>query len=150
MGAASSPSALAREAGGRGDGKADSALRTISEVARELGVEAHVLRFWETQFPQIRPLKHRANRRYYRPADVAELKRIKALLYEDGFTIRGAKQSLKQTKSEAEEAAAPAPHRTEPLELLQGMDSEKKALQQGLTRLHKDLCALRRKMQGFQ
>lgn len=69
--------------------KAKGAFRTISEVADELGVQQHVLRFWETKFSQIRPLKRGGGRRYYRPEDVALLKRIYELLYTEGYTIKG-------------------------------------------------------------
>ena len=69
--------------------KAPGAFRTIREVAEELGVPQHVLRFWESRFGQIRPLKRAGGRRYYRPEDVDLLKRIQGLLYQDGYTIRG-------------------------------------------------------------
>lgn len=69
--------------------KAKGAFRTISEVATELGVQQHVLRFWETKFSQVRPLKRGGGRRYYRPEDVAVLKRIHELLYTEGYTIKG-------------------------------------------------------------
>ncbi len=69
--------------------KSDSAFRTISEVAAELDVPQHVLRFWESKFSQVRPLKRGGGRRYYRPEDVALLKRIRDLLYRDGMTIKG-------------------------------------------------------------
>lgn len=74
------------------DGKAKkskNAFRTISEVADELGVQQHVLRFWETKFSQIRPLKRGGGRRYYRPEDIIVLKRIHELLYTEGYTIKG-------------------------------------------------------------
>lgn len=69
--------------------KAPGAFRTIREVAEELGVPQHVLRFWESRFGQVRPLKRAGGRRYYRPEDVDLLKRIQGLLYQDGYTIRG-------------------------------------------------------------
>lgn len=69
--------------------KSKGAFRTISEVAEELGVQQHVLRFWETKFSQVRPLKRGGGRRYYRPEDVAVLKRIYELLYTEGYTIKG-------------------------------------------------------------
>jgi len=69
--------------------KAPGAFRTIREVAEELGVPQHVLRFWESRFGQMRPLKRAGGRRYYRPEDVDLLKRIQGLLYQDGYTIRG-------------------------------------------------------------
>src|SRR5690606_17517322 len=69
--------------------KSKSAFRTISEVADELDVQQHVLRFWETKFSQVRPLKRGGGRRYYRPEDVELLKRIHELLYTEGYTIKG-------------------------------------------------------------
>lgn len=76
--------------------KSDGAFRTISEVAGELDVPQHVLRFWETKFTQVRPLKRGGGRRYYRPEDVALLKRIRALLYTDGLTIKGVQKLLRE------------------------------------------------------
>ncbi|MCE2927279.1 MAG: MerR family transcriptional regulator [Rickettsiales bacterium] len=74
--------------------KSEHAFRTISEVADSLGVPQHVLRFWETRFPQIKPLKMRGGRRYYRPEDIALITTIKDLLYRQGFTIDGAKKAI--------------------------------------------------------
>jgi DNA-binding transcriptional MerR regulator len=76
--------------------KSESAFRTISEVAEELEVPQHVLRFWETKFSQIRPMKRGGGRRYYRPEDVTLLRRIRTLLYEDGFTIKGVQKLLRE------------------------------------------------------
>ncbi|MBK1841398.1 MerR family transcriptional regulator [Azospirillum sp. YIM B02556] len=76
--------------------KSATAYRTISEVSTDLGVPQHVLRFWETKFPQIRPLKRGGGRRYYRPEDVELLRRIQALLYEDRYTIKGVQRLLKE------------------------------------------------------
>ena len=75
-------------------GKSDHAFRTIGELATELGVAQHILRYWETRFPQLRPLQRAGNRRYYRPADVSLARRIYKLLNEDGYTIRGVQQLL--------------------------------------------------------
>src|ERR1700749_433766 len=74
--------------------KSASAFRTISEVADELSVQQHVLRFWETKFSQIRPLKRGGGRRYYRPEDVELLKNIHHLLYQEGYTIKGVQKLL--------------------------------------------------------
>ena len=74
--------------------KSAQALRTISEAAEMLDVPAHVLRFWETRFPQIKPLKRNGGRRFYRPEDVEILQQIKHLLYRQGFTIKGAKKAI--------------------------------------------------------
>lgn len=78
--------------------KSDTAYRTIAEVAAELGVATHVLRFWESKFPQLKPTKQSGGRRFYKPEDVALLKYIQQLLYKDGYTIRGVQAALKQTK----------------------------------------------------
>ncbi len=77
--------------------KAPAAFRTISEVASNLDVPQHVLRFWESKFQQIRPLKRGGGRRYYRPEDVDLISNIKELLYNQGFTIRGVQKLLKET-----------------------------------------------------
>ena len=76
------------------EGKSDQAFRTIGELAGELGVPQHILRYWESRFPQLRPLQRAGNRRYYRPADVALVHRIHRLLNKDGYTIRGVQQLL--------------------------------------------------------
>src|SRR5215218_5200135 len=76
--------------------KSPDAFRTISEVAEDLDVPQHVLRFWETRFPQIKPLKRGGGRRYYRPDDVDLLRGIRELLYGRGYTIRGVQRILKQ------------------------------------------------------
>ncbi len=76
--------------------KSDSAFRTIREVAEELDVPQHVLRFWETKFAQVRPLKRGGGRRYYRPEDIVLLKRIRSLLYTDGLTIKGVQKLLRE------------------------------------------------------
>jgi DNA-binding transcriptional MerR regulator len=75
--------------------KSAGAFRTISEVADELGLPQHVLRFWETKFPQIKPMKRGGGRRYYRPEDIVLLDRIRRWLYEDGYTIKGVQKLLK-------------------------------------------------------
>ena len=96
--------------------KSSSAFRTISEVAQDLDVPQHVLRFWETRFTQIRPLKRGGGRRYYRPEDVALLRLIRELLYDEGYTIKGVQKlmregALKQrlAQLEAEQMAEPEP-----------------------------------------
>ena len=76
--------------------KSPDAFRTISEAAQELDLPQHVLRFWETRFPTIKPLKRGGGRRYYRPEDVLLLKGIRHLLYEQGFTIKGVQKILKE------------------------------------------------------
>ncbi|MFS0737881.1 MerR family transcriptional regulator [Sphingomonas sp. 1P06PA] len=74
--------------------KADGAFLTIGEVANELGLPQHILRYWETRFPQLKPLQRAGNRRYYRPGDVALVRRIDRLLNAEGYTIRGVQQLL--------------------------------------------------------
>ena len=76
--------------------KSPEAFRTISEVSKDLSLPQHVLRFWETKFTQIKPIKRGGGRRYYRPEDVRLLKGIKNLLYNDGYTIRGVQKVIKE------------------------------------------------------
>jgi DNA-binding transcriptional MerR regulator len=76
--------------------KAPNAFRTISEVADDLHIPQHVLRFWETKFPQVRPLKRGGGRRYYRPDDIVLLRRIADLLYTQGYTIKGVQRLLRE------------------------------------------------------
>jgi len=76
--------------------KSPDAFRTISEVAAELAVPQHVLRFWESKFPQVKPMKRGGGRRYYRPQDLNLLRGIRHLLYGDGFTIRGVQKVLRE------------------------------------------------------
>ena len=76
------------------DGKDPEAFRTIGEVAQVLGIKQHVLRYWEEQFPMLKPLTRAGGRRYYRPSDVALIAEIDRLLHHEGFTIRGARQAL--------------------------------------------------------
>ncbi|MEK9753095.1 MAG: MerR family transcriptional regulator [Rhodospirillaceae bacterium] len=76
--------------------KSADAFRTISEVAEELDLPQHVLRFWETKFSKLRPLKRGGGRRYYRPEDVALLRHIRGLLYDEGYTIKGVQKLLRQ------------------------------------------------------
>lgn len=78
------------------EAKSATAFRTISEVSDDIGVPQHVLRFWETKFPAIKPLKRGGNRRYYRPEDVQLLQAINRLLYTDGYTIKGVQKLLKE------------------------------------------------------
>jgi DNA-binding transcriptional MerR regulator len=85
--------------------KSADAFRTISEVAEELDLPRHVLRFWETRFPQIKPLKRAGGRRYYRPRDMEVLRAIKHLLYGQGYTIKGVQRVLKEQGASAFAAA---------------------------------------------
>jgi len=77
--------------------KSPDAFRTIREVSEALDVPQHVLRFWETKFNQVRPLKRGGGRRYYRPEDIELLRRIRSLLYADGYTIRGVQKLMRET-----------------------------------------------------
>jgi DNA-binding transcriptional MerR regulator len=79
--------------------KSPEAFRTISEVSKDLSLPQHVLRFWETKFVQIKPIKRGGGRRYYRPEDVDLLKGIKNLLYNDGYTIRGVQKVIRENGS---------------------------------------------------
>ena len=83
--------------------KAPDAFRTIGELSAELGVAQHILRYWESKFPQLKPLQRAGNRRYYRPADVALARRIHRLLNEEGYTVKGV-QKLLRSKDSAEPA----------------------------------------------
>ena len=76
--------------------KSPEAFRTISEVSKDLSLPQHVLRFWETKFVQIKPIKRGGGRRYYRPEDIRLLRGIKSLLYNDGYTIRGVQKVIKE------------------------------------------------------
>src|SRR6266852_1552218 len=89
--------------------KSAAAFRTISEVAEELDVPQHVLRFWESKFTQVKPLKRGGGRRYYRPEDVMLLRRIRQCLYQDGYTIRGVPQLLGADAGERADDPAAAP-----------------------------------------
>jgi len=87
-------------AGTRAAEKSASAFRTISEVSDDLQVPQHVLRFWETKFNEVRPMKRGGNRRYYRPEDIELLRRIRDLLYSDGYTIKGVQKLLREGQIE--------------------------------------------------
>ena len=93
------------------DGKDKDALRTIGEVAKATGIKAHVLRYWEQQFPMLKPLTRSGGRRYYRPEDVELVERIDRLVNREGYTLKGAKAALKgvpDQQAAAQEAAAPS------------------------------------------
>jgi DNA-binding transcriptional MerR regulator len=89
--------------------KGASAFRTIGEVADDLDLPAHVLRFWESKFPKLKPLKRAGGRRYYRPEDIVLLRRIRQCLYQDGYTIRGVQKLLGAGEPEAATDQASAP-----------------------------------------
>ena len=95
--------------------KAADAFRTIGEQSAELGVAKHIWRYWETKFPQLRPLQRAGNRRYYRPADVELAQRINRLLNQEGYTVRGVQKVLRErSEPEAQRTAAPAPAQVVP------------------------------------
>jgi DNA-binding transcriptional MerR regulator len=94
------------------DGKAPDAFRTIGEVAKMLDIRQHVLRYWEDQFPMLRPVKRSGGRRYYRPEDVSLVRRINQLVHGEGYTLRGARQAIeagdKAARSTSRSTPAPA------------------------------------------
>lgn len=90
------------------DGKAPDAFRTIGEVAKLLGIRQHVLRYWEDQFPMLRPVKRSGGRRYYRPEDVRLVQQIDRLVHGEGYTLRGAKQAIEAAGKAAKAAPEPA------------------------------------------
>jgi DNA-binding transcriptional MerR regulator len=92
---------------GRRAAKSPGAFRTISEVADELNLPQHVLRFWESKFSQIRPLKRGGGRRYYRPEDVDLLRRVRRLLYTEGYTIKGVQKVLRENSARVVVEAPP-------------------------------------------
>jgi DNA-binding transcriptional MerR regulator len=131
--------------------KSSSAFRTISEVAQDLDVPQHVLRFWETRFTQIRPLKRGGGRRYYRPEDVALLRLIRELLYDEGYTIKGVQKlmregALKQrlAQLEAEQMAAEA----EPAASAEAPPLTDEALRQRLQAVLTELESLRDRLRA--
>ena len=134
--------------------KSASAFRTISEVSDELDVPQHVLRFWETKFSHIKPMKRGGGRRYYRPEDVDLLRRIRDLLYTDGYTIKGVQRLLRQNgvkavlagredsgSEEADDAAtAETPAKAEPTAGKAALDATTRAALEGVL---SELTALR-------
>jgi DNA-binding transcriptional MerR regulator len=88
--------------------KAEGAFRTIGELSAELGLPQHILRYWETRFPQLKPLTRAGNRRYYRPDDVVLVRRIHGLLNGEGYTVKGVQKLLAEKGAASESAAAPA------------------------------------------
>lgn len=109
--------------------KAPGAFKTIGELSSELGVAQHILRYWETKFPQLRPLQRAGNRRYYRPDDVALARKINRLLNEEGYTVRGVQKLLRQRgggdESLPELAADYQPREAGPAEQRSGVEVQK-------------------------
>ncbi len=150
----SEPIRAGTSAAGRRSGKSAAAYRTIGEVAEALDLPAHVLRFWESKFPQIKPLKRGGGRRYYRPQDVDLLRHIRQCLYHQGYTIRGVQKLLHggavraeepPPASEAEEA--PSTLRilgsTEPRETATGPAPSCQTLREALEEVRRELLEIR-------
>lgn len=139
--------------------KAEGAYKTISEVSDELNVPTHVLRFWESRFPQVKPQRMRGGRRYYRPADVDMLKKIKTLLYSQGYTIKGARKHVKDKGHEIHvepvlpqenvAVAAPKPEPKLPVVTAESVPPAKKALPSELAALVKELKDLKKTLATF-
>ena len=89
--------------------KEPDALKTIGELSEELGVAQHILRYWETKFPQLRPMQRAGNRRYYRPADVDLTRRIHRLLTDEGYTVRGVQKLLRDKNAVSDDVRSPEP-----------------------------------------
>ncbi|CAN0452902.1 unnamed protein product [Discosporangium mesarthrocarpum] len=139
---------LPGESSGPRDGKSAEAFRTISEVAAVLDVPQHVLRFWESKFSQVKPLKRGGGRRYYRPSDIDLLRTIRSLLYDNGYTIKGVQKLLRDgvvrqdgeivpteesgpivTVDKADETMAPSDaQRRALIDILRDLEEAKKAL----------------------
>jgi DNA-binding transcriptional MerR regulator len=96
--------------------KEPGALLTIGELSQQLGVAQHILRYWESRFPQLRPMQRAGNRRYYRPADVELVHRIHRLLNEEGYTVRGVQKVLRDKHASENEPAVDAHHSPSPAE----------------------------------
>lgn len=109
------------------DGKAPDALRTIGEVAAALDIRQHVLRYWEEQFPMLRPIKRSGGRRYYRPDDIRLVATIDRLVHQEGYTLRGARQAIEggdvKPAADSRAAAAPSPAATNLIPQLQAIRS---------------------------
>jgi DNA-binding transcriptional MerR regulator len=126
---------------GRRNGKSAAAFRTISEVADDLEVPPHVLRFWETKFTQVRPLKRGGGRRYYRPEDVSLLRRIRELLYADGYTIKGVQKLLRDGSVKPSQPDTTDAVEAKEVEHTVAADSENSAESAGLSpQTRNELC----------
>ncbi|HEV2550147.1 MAG TPA: MerR family transcriptional regulator [Stellaceae bacterium] len=138
------PPAAVAERASRRQAKSAEAFRTISEVAQELEVPQHVLRFWESRFPQVKPLKRAGGRRYYRPDDVVLLRRIRQCLYDQGYTIKGVQKLLREgaLKSDAPPPRPSAP--PSPAPAARGKESGKESGgRAALVELRRELMELR-------
>jgi DNA-binding transcriptional MerR regulator len=101
--------------------KDPGALKTIGELSQELGIAQHILRYWESKFPQLRPMQRAGNRRYYRPADVEIVRRIHRLLNQEGYTVRGVQKLLREKEAQAVDVATAA---TAPVQAPQAAEPE--------------------------
>jgi DNA-binding transcriptional MerR regulator len=117
--------------------KAPTAFRTISEVADDLQIPQHVLRFWETKFPQLKPLKRGGGRRYYRPEDIGLLRKISDLLYTQGYTIKGVQRLLRDGGFEEAAAGSDLPPPEPDIEREEGDDAALAALREALDSLER-------------
>ena len=126
--------------------KATGAFRTISEVAGELRLPQHVLRFWETKFSQLKPMQRGGRRRYYRPEDVALLRCIQNLLYDDGYTIKGVQKLLRQGSVNKEKVDTSETTSRAKLAVanLAGNEFNNKSAQQTISTVISDLESLRK------
>ncbi len=128
--------------------KSPRAYRTIGEVAASIGVEPHVLRYWETQFSQLRPMKRKGGRRYYSTSDIAKIEIIKTLLHDEGYTIKGAAEYLRKYADKTDILAA---DNTTSKKLITASKATttnptaptSESLNNQLTELYKELCKLR-------
>ena len=135
----------------RSGGKSANAFRTISEVSEELHVPQHVLRFWESKFTQLKPLKRGGGRRYYRPEDISLLKRIQNLLYDEGYTIKGVQRLFKEGRVQARTRQSPKSR--EPVDSASmaagdGAEGGLKARRRELAEVLKDLEAIRKTLRS--
>ena len=145
----------------RRHGKSAAAFRTTGEVAEELDLPAHVLRFWESKFPQIKPLKRGGGRRYYRPEDIDLLRRIQRCLYQEGYTIRGVQKLLREGALPGEEVGSAPAEDDSPASLSAlgaasrspepptGQPASLPALQTALEELRHELMAICRLLDGL-
>jgi DNA-binding transcriptional MerR regulator len=136
-------------AGSRRTGKSEAAFRTTGEVSEELELPAHVLRFWESKFPEIKPLKRGGGRRYYRPEDVDLLRRIRQFLYNEGYTIRAVQKLLREgglpekAPAPAENDGGPMLFSLEPAPEPPDPPVSRQALQTALEEVRRELVAIR-------
>ena len=135
--------------GTRRTGKSEAAFRTTGEVSEELELPAHVLRFWESKFPEIKPLKRGGGRRYYRPEDVDLLRRIRQFLYHEGYTMRGVQKLLREGDPREEAAVSiesdgsPMLFPLEPAGAPPDPPVSRHALQAALEEVRRELLAIR-------